>query len=328
MPLPRTSQSPPFRVTRLGHVVLNVSDLAASRRFYEQLIGLVVTDTDADAIYLRGVEEVCHHSLVLRSSREAPTAERIGFRVLTDEDLDAAARFFEEQGLAAAWADVPHQGRTLHVSDAALTPLELCAEMPTQRREILRFDRFQGAAPPRIDHVQIHVSDLAGAADFYGALGFRVSEYASRDGSPETPFRSIFMARKGNANDIVLLSNVGPRLHHTAFVVHDPSTVLLRVCDLAASLGLRDGVEWGPQRHGLGAEQFLYLRDPDGHRVELLSPPYQFIDLDEKPYGWATSNGDVANTWGPNAPESWRTEASPFRGVPTEPPTPPAPRAP
>ena len=67
--------------------------------------------------------------------------------------------------------------------------------------------------------------------------------------------------------------------------------------DLAASLGLRDSVEWGPQRHGLGAEQFLYLRDPDGHRIELLSPPYQLIDLDEKPYGWATTNSDVANTW-------------------------------
>lgn len=326
MPLPHTSQSPPFDITRLSHVVLQVSELEASRRFYEQLIGLVVTDAHDDAIYLRGVEEVCHHSVVLRAESRDATALRVGFRVRTDEDLEAAARFFEDQDRAVDWAQVPHQGRTLHVSDAAGTPLELCAHMPTQPREILRFDRFTGAAPPRIDHVQVHVSDVAAAAEFYGALGFRVSEYASQDGTPETPFRSIFMARKGNANDIVLLSNVGPRLHHAAFVVHDPSTVLLRVCDLAASLGLRDSVEWGPQRHGLGAEQFLYLRDPDGHRIELLSPPYQFIDLDETPYGWSTTSGDIANTWGPGAPDSWRTEASPFDGVPTTPPAPLAPR--
>jgi catechol 2,3-dioxygenase len=91
-----------------------------------------------------------------------------------------------------------------------------------------------------------------------------------------------------------------------------------------ASLGLRDSVEWGPHRHGLGAEQFLYLRDPDGHRVELLTHPYQLIDLDEEPYGWSTSDRDVANTWGPSAPDSWRTEATVFRGVPTAPPVTPS----
>jgi catechol 2,3-dioxygenase len=196
--------------------------------------------------------------------------------------------------------------------------------MPTQPREILRFERFKGAAAPRIDHLQIHVSDVAEAAAFYGALGFRVSEYASQDGTPDTPLRSIFLARKGNANDIVLLANEGPRLHHFAFVVHDPSIVLLRVCDLAASLGLRDSIEWGPHRHGLGAEQFLYLRDPDGHRVELLSAPYQLIDPEDEPYGWTTGDRDVANTWGPSPPDTWRSEASRFRGVDTEPATTPS----
>jgi catechol 2,3-dioxygenase len=326
MTLPTLTLSPPFQITRLSHVVLNVSDLSASRRFYEELVGLVVTASDADAVYLRGVEEVCHHSLVLRRAGDEPTAERVGFRVLTDEDLDAAARYFDEQGHTTVWADVAHQGRTLHVSDAAHTPLELYARMPTQPREILCFDRFKGAAPPRIDHV-IHVSEVGGAADFYGSLGFRVSEFASQDGTPDTPLRSIFLARKGNANDIVLLANEGPRLHHFAFVVHDPSTVLLRVCDLAASLGVRDSVEWGPHRHGLGSEQFLYLRDPDGDRVELLSAPYQMIDLDDEPYGWATSDRDVANTWGPSAPDTWRREASRFRGVATEPATAASPAA-
>jgi catechol 2,3-dioxygenase len=318
--LPEANPSPPFEVTRLSHVVLNVRSLSASRRFYEEIVGLVVTAADEQAMYLRGVEEVCHHSLILRASPADSTAERVGFRVRTDRDLDSAARFFESQGRALAWADVPYHGRTLLIADDAHTPLELCAHMETQRREILRFDRFNGAAATRIDHVQVHVPDVGNAASFYGNLGFRVSEYASQDGTPDAPLRSIFMARKGNANDIVLASNTGPRLHHSAFVVHDASTVLPRVCDLAASLGLRDSIEWGPHRHGLGAEQFLYLRDPDGNRVELLSPPYQLIDLDDTPYGWATTDRDVANTWGPPAPESWRGEASLFRGVATTPP--------
>jgi hypothetical protein len=42
---------------------------------------------------------------------------------------------------------------------------------------------------------------------------------------------------------------------------------------------------------------------------------------------WTTSpnptrsfDRDVANTWGPSAPETWRTDASRFRGVTTEAP--------
>jgi catechol 2,3-dioxygenase len=161
------------------------------------------------------------------------------------------------------------------------------------------------------------VSDIVAAWGFYRELGFRLSEYASQDGTLESPLRSLFLARKGNANDIVLLSNEGPRLHHVAYVVHDASTTLLHACDVAASFGLAGSVEWGPCRHGLGCEQFLYLRDPDGHRVELLSHPYQLIDLEDKSYGWSTSSPDIANLWGPGPPETWKREATNFDAVPT-----------
>src|ERR1700750_2332058 len=77
MTLPEANPSPPFEVTRLSHVVLNVRRLSASRHFYEEIVGLVVTAADDEAIYLRGVEEVCHHSLILRASPPDSTAERI-----------------------------------------------------------------------------------------------------------------------------------------------------------------------------------------------------------------------------------------------------------
>jgi catechol 2,3-dioxygenase len=320
MPLPQTNRSAPFNVTRLSHVVLHVRDLDDSRDFYEELIGLVVTDRDNDTLFLRGVEETCHHSLVLRQVAGTPLCERVGFRVLEEEDLDQAQTFFVGSGRDAQFVDVPHQGRTLRVSDAGNLPLELCAHMPTEPRQIIRFESHRGAAPSRIDHVQAHVANISAAANFYGQLGFRVSEFASRDGTEQTPFRSIFMARKGNANDIVLLANDGPRLHHLAYVVHDASTTLLRVCDLAASKGMRDRIEWGPHRHGLGYEQFLYLHDPDGHRIELLSAPYQLIDLDDEPYGWSTDNDEVRNLWGPSPPQSWLSGATQFCGVEPEPP--------
>jgi catechol 2,3-dioxygenase len=212
----------------MSHVILDVTDLPASRQFYERLLGLVVTVADTDVVYLRGVEEACHHSLVL-SQAAAATCRRVGLRVRAAEDLDRAQLHFKERGLATEWIEVPYQDRTLRASDDSGVPLELCAGMPTQPRLALRFEQFAGAAAKGLDHVQVRVPDVAKTASFYAGLGFRITGYASLGGSPDGPFRSIFMSRKGNANDLVLLQNAGPSLHHLAYVVSDPSLTLSRV---------------------------------------------------------------------------------------------------
>ncbi|PWI22494.1 3,4-dihydroxyphenylacetate 2,3-dioxygenase, partial [Kurthia sibirica] len=56
MSLPTTNHDPGFRITRASHVVLTVRDLAASRQFYEKVIGLILTAEEGDALYFRGVE--------------------------------------------------------------------------------------------------------------------------------------------------------------------------------------------------------------------------------------------------------------------------------
>ncbi|MGY2982843.1 VOC family protein [Bradyrhizobium sp. USDA 4508] len=87
MSLPITNHDPGFRITRASHVVLTVRDLAASRQFYEKVIGLILTAEEGGALYFRGVEEACHHSLVLRKGEGAACA-RLGLRVFQDDDLD------------------------------------------------------------------------------------------------------------------------------------------------------------------------------------------------------------------------------------------------
>src|SRR5215831_5313838 len=101
MNLPPTVFDPPFRITRASHVALTVRDLAASRTFYSDVIGLVLTAQDDDTLYFRGTEEA----------------------------LDRAKSFFDAKGCATQWAEVRFQGRTLHVTDVAGVPLELCARM-------------------------------------------------------------------------------------------------------------------------------------------------------------------------------------------------------
>ena len=72
MPLPTPVYYPPFNITRSSHAVITSRDLEASRDFYEQVIGLVLTERDADTLYFRGLEEVCHHSLVIKRRSERP----------------------------------------------------------------------------------------------------------------------------------------------------------------------------------------------------------------------------------------------------------------
>src|SRR5580698_3433648 len=63
--LPSIELRPPFQLTRASHVSLTVTDLGASRDFYRDVIGLVLTEETADKVYFRGLEEAVHHSLTL-----------------------------------------------------------------------------------------------------------------------------------------------------------------------------------------------------------------------------------------------------------------------
>lgn len=319
MSLPQPAGSVPFEFTRISHIVMNVTDLAASRAFYEDLIGLAVTAQEDGRVYLRGVEEAAHHSLVLQKS-DRPSAGRVGFRIGTEDQLDEVKAYFESRDLPAAWVDVPNQGRTLHVKDIAGVPLELCVTMPVERRLCIDHHIFRGAAATRIDHCQVHVPDIGAWVAFHVDLGFRISEYVNADGSPDSPLMGAFLSRKGDLVDLVGVGNKGPRLHHFSYTVHDPSYTLTRVSDIASGLGLRDAVEFGPARHGLAPQQFVYLRDPDGHRAELVSHGYQFLDPELEPVGWAREDPRAISTWGPFPGPGWLDEASAFDGVAVEEP--------
>jgi catechol 2,3-dioxygenase len=314
--IPKPNYNPPFNITRASHVVLDVTDLGKSRAFYVDLIGFIVSAEDKDTIYLRGVAEASHHSLVLKRA-SAAQAERVGMRCFSEEDLEKAKFYFEKAGLPAQWVERPHQGRTLHVNDAVGAPLEFCATMARQPRLVVSFEHHHGAVPQRIDHFQLLVLDVPRALEFYTAMGFRLSEYIAPDGSDDPMF--VFLQRKGNPHDIVFASGAGPRLHHAAFAIPE-SYLFFYVCDLAVTMGFADNIEFGPGRHGPGHALFVYLRDPDGHRIELFNTHYQCMDIDDEPVRWDSSYLTRRN-WQLPARERWFTEASLFAGIePKEPP--------
>jgi len=233
MSVPQRVLEPPFNITRASHVVLDVRDLSESRRFYTEVVGLVVTLETEAALYLRGVEEACHHSLVLRRSSGPAVCQRVGLRVLTERDLEKAHTEFSRRHCAVGWADIPYQGRTLHVTDPFGFRLELCAHMPVEPRHITRFQSQRGGAALRIDHFQLLTPSLRDALAFYMQLGFWLTEYIGKD---DDHIRAVFLERKGNPHDIVFFNGDGPRLHHLAYTAQEAQH-LLRACDVAGELG-------------------------------------------------------------------------------------------
>jgi len=318
MKIPARVLEPPFNITRTSHVVLEARDLAASRLFYTEVLGLVVTLESDDALYLRGVEESCHHCLVLRRASGEVACQRLGLRVLTEADLDKAHREFARLGCEARAVEVAHQGRTLHVTDPFGFRLEFCAHMPVEPRHIVQFQSQRGGSALRIDHYQLLTPRLNEALTFYMGLGFWLSEYIGKD---DEHIRAVFLQRKGNPHDIVFFSGDGPRLHHFAFTAAETQH-LFRACDIAGELGFGRHVERGPGRHGPGHAMFVYFRDPDGHRVELFNTHYQIMDLENVPIRWDPDDPAVAYPWGLPAQRRWYEQATPMAGTPVSPVSP------
>jgi catechol 2,3-dioxygenase len=180
-----------------------------------------------------------------------------------------------------------------------------------QPRLLTHFHLYRGGAALRLDHFQLHVPDVREACGFYTGLGFRISEYVAPD---ENELIAAFLQRKGNPHDIVLFEGPGPRFHHVAFTTPDVHRLAL-ACDIAGELGYGANVERGPGRHGPGHAFYVYMRDPDGHRVELFTTHYQTLDVDDEPVRWDARDPNFAMPWGLPGRRTWHYEASPFLGV-------------
>jgi catechol 2,3-dioxygenase len=189
--------------------------------------------------------------------------------------------------------------------------------MDVMPRLIISFAHHRGAAPQRLDHFQLLVPDVQKACEFWMSMGFRLSEYISPDGTEDLLF--VFLQRKGNPHDIVFAPGAGPRLHHVAFAIPE-SYHFFHVCDLAADMGFAANIEYGPGRHGPGHALFVYLRDPDGHRIELFNTHYQVMDIENEPVRWDASSA-MKRRWQLPARRQWFVEASRFAQVEPREPT-------
>lgn len=301
----------PFEIVRFAHAELVVRDLDRSLGFYCDALGFVLSERTKDHAFLRGLEERFHHSLVLRQG-DSPAVDHVAFRLRSEQDLDRATVFCQEQGwpyrLLSA-GEERAQGPALRFQDPLGFAVELFFSIEAAERQLQRFDLYRGAAPMRIDHLNLFVPNVALAHRYYTEqLGFHCSEYTLTASDPPQVWAS-WLYRKPSVHDVALMNGAGPRVHHLGFWVADQHSVL-RACDILAARGETEALERGPGRHGISNAFFLYLRDPDGHRIELYTGDYLTADPDFEPICWRLDDPRRQTFWGNAAPARWFEEAS------------------
>jgi len=310
MPIPAPVLFPPFNTIRLSHVTLGVSDIAASKAFYVDTLGMQITDEDPNTLYLRAMEERGHHSVILRKG--APDVQVLSFKLFAEEELDKAHEWFASKGHEVTWAERPYQGRTLLTHDNFGIPIEFYFKMDRLPSIHQKYALYNGVKPLRIDHFNCFVPNVDEAVAFWGEIGFRVTEYTEDEDSKR--LWAAWMHRKGGVHDMAFTNGTGPRLHHLAFWVPTPLNII-DLLDLMSTTGYVANIERGPGRHGISNAFFLYIRDPDGHRIEIYCSDYQTVDPDLEPIKWDLKDPQRQTLWGAPAPESWFNEGSLFAGI-------------
>ncbi len=320
MPIPAPNLYPDFNVVRLSHVHLNVRDLAASKKFYTEILGLQISDEDGKNLYLRAMEERFHHCIILTQNSgeasdappDAPSVQTVAFKTYDEADLDKAYAYFQSKNRPVAWVERPYQGRTLQTSDCHDMPMEFFHQMDKMPAIHQQFQLYRGVKPLRIDHVNYFSCHADESVAFWSDIGFRVTEYTEDEETKRV--WAAWLHRKGGVHDVAFTNGIGPRLHHVAFWVPTPLNII-DLLDLMSTTGYLENIERGPGRHGISNAFFLYIRDPDGHRIEIYCSDYSTVDPDLEPIKWSLTDPQRQTLWGAPAPKSWFEEGSVFHGV-------------
>jgi catechol 2,3-dioxygenase len=303
----RVAPQPPD-IVRSASAELIVTDLQRAHWFWVEILGFVVTEATPDALFLRGYDELTHHNLILRAGPE-PANGRLSFRVRRPADLHRAVEFYRHLDCRTVWmpkGTTPGIGDAVWVEDPMGFSVEFFHEASLADRLQQRYDLRRGAEVARLDHFNIVVPDVPAAYEYYSSLGFGLSE-TIEDGQT---LYAAWMYRKQTVHDMAFTGGAGPRLHHLGFFAHESHHVL-RTCDILGSLHAESHIERGPGRHGVSNAFYVYLRDPDGHRLEIYTSDYYTGDPDHPVLRWNVTDPRRRDFYGHAVIPSWYAEATP-----------------
>jgi catechol 2,3-dioxygenase len=103
------------------------------------------------------------------------------------------------------------------------------------------------------------------------------------------------------------------RVNHFAYFA-DSREELIRAADIFLNQGI--GIEYGPGRHGMGDQDYLYVRDPSGMRVELNAGGYRNYEPDWEPVQFDSQFGSLDFYLNRPLPDSFSESFPPVAGPP------------
>ncbi|MGN6218770.1 MAG: VOC family protein [Microbacterium sp.] len=297
------------QIAHCGAINLGTKDLATSLHFFGDLLGMEIVHREGSTAYLRGYQELAHHSLVLTEQPES-VVNSYSFRVRRPQDVELFAAEFERQEIETvevpAGAEVgrgtavrflvPGSGHPFELYydiDKPGAPEEISSKLPSNS------SRRRGLGVRRIDHFNVQTSrETINQAEGWVRenLGFRRREYAlHRD---DTTVLASWMSVTPQVHDLAMVANSfgkTAQLHHVAFNLENLSDVL------TAADVLRDydvTFDLGPGKHGIGQAMYLYVLDPgSGHRVEIYAGGYLIFEPDWEPIKWEREAFPDGLTW-------------------------------
>jgi len=243
-----------IQIRRIGYTTLETPDVDRQIDYYTEVLGLSLIGRENGRAFLASKQG--QQAVVLERGDNA-RCTRLGFQVAPDTDLKDVAKELAKEGIKSELrnSSTPGCGSILTFEDPKGTTLEIFAEEKMLPVE----PQLYGIGPLKLGHVAFHVTDIQKIVGFYEkVLGFRVSDWR------ENYF--VFM-RCGPDHHTVNFVEHGDhvKMHHMAFEVKDWGEIL-RACDYLGHKKIH--IIWGPGRHIIGHNIFIYHRNPDGQIIE------------------------------------------------------------
>ncbi len=300
-------------LSHLAHVELFTPKLDESVKFFKDVLGMTESGRAGDSVYLRCWGDYYVYSLILTAS-DTPALAHAAWRTHGPEELAEAVRRIEASGVKGTWIEKsPHHGPAYRFKGPGGHPIEILWEIeryvaPPELRSTYP-DRPQkplnmGIAPRQLDHLTVATQDVMKMGNWFtDTLGFRFMGTSSLEhDSSQIVFGVITTNEKSHDLGVGIdFSPIPGRMHHLAFWV-DSHDELLSSADLLIENGYP--IEFGPGRHGIGEQAYLYFREPSGIRIEVNTGGYRNYVPDWKPICWVPTQGSLTmyrNLDAPNA---------------------------
>jgi len=311
--------NPSFDIAHLAHVEMLTDRFEESLDFFTRVYGLKLSSQDADSAYLRAWDDYEHASLKLTRADRTGVGH-VAYRAASPEALARRVQIIEASGYKVhGWVDGDDShGRAFRFEDPFGHVFEIYYDTvwyrPQQEAERAALKNtasaFAGAAPRRLDHINLLASDVTQFRDFMQTcLGARVTEMIQLDNGR---IGGCWFTINNKTYDLACTEEHGrgrARLHHVTYAT-DQREDILRAADIFLQNGVH--IETGPHKHAIQGTFFLYVWEPAGNRVELANAGARLILApDWQPVIWTEADRKKGQAWGLKTIESFHTHGTP-----------------